>query len=70
MAPPAGRPAQPDQARCLSRHAVRCHQLLLLADRTDEAERMHTEAGDSYEDHRQQGRHDAQGEARPLTRIR
>jgi hypothetical protein len=41
---------------------VGCHELLLLADRADEAERMHTEADHAHEDHRNQSSHGAQGD--------
>ena len=66
MAPPARRPAQPDQARRLGGNAVRGHQLLLLADRVEEAERMHAEADQPHDRDRQQTRAGAHGDAHPL----
>jgi hypothetical protein len=66
MAPPGGCPAQPDQARRLSRQAVAGHELLLLADRVDEAERVHPEADHPDDRHREQGRHRAQRNPQPL----
>jgi hypothetical protein len=44
MAPPARCAAQSRQARGLGRHAVNGHQLLLLADRVEEAQRVRAEA--------------------------
>lgn len=70
MAPPAGRPAQPHQARGLRRDAVRRHQLLLLADRADEAERMHPEADHPHDCHHEQGGQRAQRHPDPLARAR
>jgi hypothetical protein len=68
VAPPARRAVQAHQARHLGRHAVGGHQLLLLADRAGEAERVRAEA--DQPDHRDQrqaqrsGRHHAQALAR------
>jgi hypothetical protein len=53
MAPPGGGPAQPYQPRRLGRHAVGRHQLLLLTDRVDEAERVHAEADHAHDRHRE-----------------
>ena len=44
MAPPGRRAGEPHQARRLGRRAVRGHQLLLLADGAQEAERVRAEA--------------------------
>jgi hypothetical protein len=52
VAPPARRAVQPHQTRRLGRHAVGGHQLLLLADRAGEAERVRAEA--DQPDHRDQ----------------
>jgi hypothetical protein len=65
MAPPAGCAAQPGQARRLGGHAVGRHQLLLLTDRVDEAERVYAEADHANDAHRQQGCHRAQRNAQP-----
>jgi len=59
VAPPARRPAQPHQAGGLGGHAVGGHQLLLLAHRAEEAQRVGAEA-----DHADDGkRHQAQAGA-------
>jgi hypothetical protein len=54
VAPPARRPAEPHQAGGLCGDAVRCHELLLLADRAHEAERVLAEAEQSQQRDRQQ----------------
>jgi hypothetical protein len=70
MAPPGGCPAEPDQPRRLGRHAVRRHQLLLLADRVGEAERVHAEADYADDRHREQGGRRAQRDPQPLAPAR
>jgi hypothetical protein len=70
MAPPARRAAQPQQSRRLRRHAVRRHELLLLADRAQEAERMHAEAEHADERHHHQRRGRRQRHAQTLARVR
>jgi len=65
MAPPGRCSAQPGQARRLGGHAVGRHQLLLLTDRIDEAERVHTEADHADDRHREQGCHRAQRNPQP-----
>jgi hypothetical protein len=54
VAPPARRPAEPHQAGGLRGDAVRRHQLLLLADRAHEAERVRAEAEQPHQRDRQQ----------------
>jgi hypothetical protein len=66
VAPPAGCAAQPDHPRGLGRDAVRGHQLLLLADRAEEAERVHAEADQPHDRHRHQSRAGAQRDAHPF----
>ena len=56
MTPPARRPAEPHQPRGLGGDAVRRHELLLLADGAQEAERMHAEPEQPDERERQQRR--------------
>ncbi len=70
MAPPARRAAQPHQARRLRGHAVRRHELLLLADSAEEAKRVHAEADHAHERDRQQRRARAERHARPLAHAR
>ncbi|MEA2315041.1 MAG: hypothetical protein QOI03_1733 [Solirubrobacteraceae bacterium] len=54
MTPPAGRPAQPEEARGLRGDAVRRDHLLLLADRVQETQRVDTEADQSEDRERRQ----------------
>jgi hypothetical protein len=54
MAPPARRTAQAEEARRLSGNAVGRHQLLLLPDRTQEAQRVRPEAQQPHRDDGQQ----------------
>ena len=67
MSPPGGCPAQPDQPRRLGRQAVGRHQLLLLADRVHEAQRVHAEADHPDDRHREQSCRRAQRDPQPLT---
>jgi hypothetical protein len=59
MSPPRRRPAQAHQARGLGRDAVGGNELLLLAHRVEEAERVHAEADDAQRDQREQAEHRA-----------
>ncbi len=54
MTPPAGCAAQPEQPRGLGGDAVRGHELLLLADRAEEAERVHAKAEHAEQRQREQ----------------
>jgi hypothetical protein len=54
VAPPARRPVEPHQAGGLRGDAVGRHQLLLLADRAHEAERVRAEAEQPHQRERQQ----------------
>ncbi len=54
MPPPSGRAAQAHQPRSLGGDAVGGHKLLLLADGSQEAERVHAEADDANGHKRQQ----------------
>ncbi len=47
-----------------------CHQLLLLADRAEEAERVHAEADQPHDRDRQQSRARADSHPYPLARTR
>jgi hypothetical protein len=70
MAPPARRPAQPHQARCLGGHAVGRHQLLLLTHRAEEAQRVSAEADQSNGGERRQAKDGAASDAHALTPTR
>ncbi len=70
MAPPARCPAQPNQARCLGRDTVRGDQLLLLADRVEEAERVHAEADQANDRDCQQAAAGARGDGHALAFLR
>ena len=70
MTPPAGRAAQPHQARCLGGDAVRGHQLLLLTHRVQETERVHAEADHAQRHQREQAEHRAGGRAYALALLR
>jgi hypothetical protein len=54
VTPPGGGAGEPDQARGLGRDAVRRHELLLLADRIQESERVRSEADQRQRTQRQQ----------------
>jgi hypothetical protein len=54
VAPPRGGAAEPDQARCLGGNAVRRHELLLLAERAEEAERVDAKPKHADEAQREQ----------------
>jgi hypothetical protein len=66
VAPPARRPVEPHQAGGLRGDAVRRHQLLLLADRAHEAERVRAEAEQSDQCDRKQSTARAQRHPRAL----
>jgi processive 1,2-diacylglycerol beta-glucosyltransferase len=69
VAPPARRPAQPEQARGLGWHAVDGHELLLLAHRAEEAERVRAEADQPHGRERRQAQPGARGHRQPLARA-
>jgi hypothetical protein len=72
MAPPPGRPAQPQQPRRLRGHAVDRHLLLLLAQGGEEAGRVHAEAEHAHERdrHQRQARLQRHPRARPRVPAR
>ena len=70
MAPPAGGSAQPHQPRRLGGQAVRGHQLLLFADRAEEAEGMDAEPDHANERDRQQAQRRARRHAPALAPAR
>jgi hypothetical protein len=70
MAPPARCAAQPHQARGLGRHAVYGDQLLLLADRVEEAQRVHAEADQPDSRERRQAPDRACEHPQTLARVR
>ncbi len=59
MAPPGRRAAEAHQARGLRGDAVGGHQLLLLADRVEEAESVHAEADHADREQREHAERDA-----------
>jgi hypothetical protein len=65
VAPPRRGPTQPEQARRLRGDAVRRHELLLLADRAEEAERVDAEAEHAEHSQRQQAEDRGEGHADP-----
>jgi hypothetical protein len=70
MAPPPGGAIQPHQPRGLRGHAVDGHLLLLLAQRVQEAERVHAEPQHAHERDRHQCQPSPQRHARALPRVR
>ena len=70
MTPPVRCSAQPDQARRLSGNAVCGHELLLLADGVEEAERVHAEADQPDDRDGQQTAAGAHGDSDPLAFLR
>ncbi len=70
MAPPAGGAAQPHQPRRLGWQAVRGHQLLLFADRAEEAEGVDAEPDHAHERDRQQAERRARRHAPALAPAR
>jgi hypothetical protein len=70
MTPPGRRPREPDEASCLGGDAVRRHELLLLTDGSQEAQRVAAEADHRHRPERGDRDGRRSGDAQALARAR